>query len=393
MLLEETIERVRAEEASVRTLFSSDGGGEVRAGTSRLGLSEADYTRRLAETASFIEKIERGRLPFHYLKEAMTTSDFPVLFADILDRQLLANYRETQPIWQNIARKSTVPDFRDVKRVALDGAEGVLDPVDEREEYPEAALSETVDTYGVRKYGRRIDLSWEALINDDLDTFRSAPERLARGARRSEDKFATQLFVGANGPHASLYTNGFGNIVPGNPALSIEGLQTAMTLLSTFTDNDGEPILVEMTYLVVPPALEIVAQNILNATELLIGDVTNADAASLRARNWMANRVQLLVSPYIPHVAENNGNTSWFLFASPSSGRPALEVGKLRGYEEPGLYERVPNSRRVGGGEVMESFEDDSQAWKVRHVFGGTRMTETGGAKGTVASNGTGTGS
>jgi len=394
-LLNETLERINADEASIRGAFNGDG---RRAGSHRLGMSEADYTRHLAEAAEFVSQIERGRRPMYHLAEAMTTSDFPVLFADILDRQLLANYREIPPTWRNVARAGTTPDFRNVKRFSLDGAEGQLDPVDEREEYPEAALTENVDQYGVRKYGRRIDLSWEALINDDLDAFRSAPERLARGARRSEDKFASQLYVGSAGPHASLYNGTFGNLVNGQPALSIQSLQQAYTQLASLVDADGEPIAIDMVTLVVPPALKVVANNILQATDVFVGGWaagpgSGAQGTQLRTANWMANETRLVVNSYIPFIATSNGNTSWFLFADPNSGRPALEFGKLRGYEEPALFERVPNARQIGGGEVMESFEDDSQAWKVRHIFGGTRLTNTGGWRGTIASNGTGPGS
>jgi hypothetical protein len=49
----------------------------------------------------FVADDLEGRRPLHHLREAMTTSDFPLLFADILDRQLLANYEATVPTWQN----------------------------------------------------------------------------------------------------------------------------------------------------------------------------------------------------------------------------------------------------------------------------------------------------
>lgn len=381
---QETVEAIRSEEASIHNLFDGDHRVSDRRQTPK-------YKKQLVEAAKFVQRVESGSLPIHYLKEAMSTSDFPILFADILDRQLLAAYQEITPTYRNWVRGGTVPDFRNVKRVAVDGAESILPEVDEREEYPEAALVEAKDEYAVRKYGRRLDLSWEAMVNDDLDAFRDNPNRLARAARRSEAKFATQLYADANGPHASLYTVGYENIVTGNPELSVAAVQTALTVLSEQRDADGEPIVIEMAELVVPPALEVTAMNILNALEIEMRDTGGSDTQRLRAQNWLKSKFRLNVDPYLPIVADTaNGNTSWFLFANPSSGRSALELGKLRGYEEPALYERAPNARRIGGGEVMEAFEDDSVAWRVRHVFGGTRLVNTGGYKSTVASNGSG---
>lgn len=383
----ELIERLKGEEASVRRLFGGEGKrpGEL--------FVERRLTKRdLIEAAEFVHTIEKGKRPLWQLREAMSTSDFPILFADVLDRQMLGYYQETSPTWQTYCRRSVVPDLRPVKRFAVDGAESVLPEVEQGEEYPEAPLSESKDEYSVRKFGRRIDLFWEAMVNDDLDAFRRNPERLARAARRSEAKFATELFVDEDGPHADLYTAEANNIVEvggKQPELSIAALQAAFTLLSKQVDEDGEPILIDMVTLVVPPALKVTAENILNATEIWLKTNGGSDNETLRAANWMKNGVNLQVEPYIPHVAtDENGDTSWFLFSSPSVGRPALELGFLRGYEQPSLYERAPNARRIGGGDVQESFEDDSVAWRIRHVLGGTRLVNTGGQKATVASNG-----
>lgn len=389
MEFDQLIENLREEDAAASRRWESDDVRRLRSGSR--------YTAaQLAEAAKFLRAVEKGREPSHRLKEALATSDFPLMFADILDRQLLGYYQEVQPTWQAYARRSVVPDLRNVKRFAVDGAEKELESLDELEEYPKRQLEESKDEFKVGKFGARLDISWEAGINDDLGAFLRTPERLARAARRTESKFATRLWVDANGPHASLYKAEFNNIIEDSegkePALSIESLQTAMTLLASFVDEDGEPIVVDMVTLVVPPALEVVARNILNATELRTQTVGGAKDQELIVANWMKNRLNLQVEPYIPHIASTkNGNTTWALFATPSTGRPALEMGFLRGNEDPALYERVPNSRRVGGGgEASESFEDDSRAWKVRHVLGGTRLTSTGGFRATVASNGSG---
>lgn len=382
----EVIETLRQEEADVARLFEKDLGTPVAQSAKRI--QPAD----LLEAARFIEQIEKGKRPMYHLKEAMTTSDFPLMFADIIDRQMLGLYNDLPQTYQSIMRTSTVTDFRNVKRFAVDGAEGALPEVKERAEYPETPLVESKDEFAVKKVGRRIDLSWEAMINDDLDAFRRNPERLAIAARRSEEKFATELYIGSTGPHASLYTSGHKNIVTANPALTIEALQKAFTLLSEQSDADGEPIWTEMMTLVVPPALKVPAENILHATELWLNTAGGTEKEKLRVNNWMQNTLKLVVAPYIPRIATSNQNTSWFLFSDPNTSRPAIDFGKLRGHEEPAIYERMPNARRLGGGggEVNEAFEDDSVAWRIRHVFGGTQLNSTGGYKATVASNGSG---
>src|SRR3569623_3629395 len=130
---------------------------------------DPQYLAQLAEAATFIQEVLAGRRPAYHLQEAMTTSDFPVLFADILDRQLLADYQQVPSLWRQFARGNTVRDFRTVKRFAVDGGMGLLSDVKERAEYPEDKLPDaTPYTYAVTKKGKRFQLSREPLINDDL---------------------------------------------------------------------------------------------------------------------------------------------------------------------------------------------------------------------------------
>ena len=216
------------------------------------------------------------------------------------------------------------------------------------------------------------------MINDDLDALQNSPIILAGSARRSEERFITDRFVGVNGPDGTFFAAGNNNVVTSNPALSIASLQTAFTILAAQRDSDGNPIMIDAVYLVVPPALEVTARNILNATQIEVVEAGGTANQKLIAANWMANRTTLIVDPWIPVLATTaNGNTSWFLFASPTGNRPALEFGRLRGHEEPAIFVKEPNARRVGGGSVdpMDGdFDIDAIEYKVRHVFGGTLM-------------------
>jgi hypothetical protein len=383
MELLEVLESMRAGDASNAALFG-DAGTSVR-------MAGEKYQAKLVEAAKLLEDVLQGRKPMYYLKEAMTTSDFPYLFGDILDRQLMANYREWAVSWPNYCARKVVSDFRTVKRFWTTGGEAVLTEVAQGTEYPAAAITDQSPfSYAVKKYGKRLPFTWEAMINDDLGALQDMPARLGRAARRSEEKFATQLHVDATGPHASVYTGGNANVVTSNPALSISALQTAMTILGNMVDQESEPIVVETVVLEVPPALEVVANNILNAVQLWLD--TNASAGTAQQNlvtvNWMRNRMRLTVNPYIPIVASSsNGNTSWFLHAG--GDYAPFEMGFLRGHESPEIFIKAPNATRVGGGAINPldgDFDTDSIEYKVRHVFGGVALNP----KWTVGSNGSG---
>lgn len=385
----EVLDSIQAQEASPAKLFGGDGTTAKSAAAGlRRRLGPTKYAQQLAEAAKFMADIYAGRRRQWQFSEAMSTSDFPLLFGDVIDRQLLGSYMESPYSWNRYARRGRVRDFRSVKRDYLDGLEGTLLQPGQNGEYPEAGLSEGQYTYAVKKFGRRVPLTWETLINDDLDAFQSIPSRLGRAARRTEEKFATELFVGTTGPKSGTFT-----AISGNPALSIAGLQSAMSVALTQVDADGEPITIQRWTLVVPPQLQVTASNVLNAIEIrALTSGGGTSAQTLVTRNWAgeAGITGAVTNFYIPVIATTNGATSWFLIADPGEGRPAMEMGFLVGHEAPELYRKSSNSIRVGGGGEVDpmdgDFDNDAIHHKVRHVLGGVAMDN----KMIIASNGSG---
>ena len=333
----ELLETLKAEDASAARLFG-DAGQSIR----KVRRDTPIYKRALAEAAELVAGVYKGRTPMYRLQEAMSTSDFPLLFGDILDRQLLGLYQEWPAHWPLVAKRGTTRDFRTVSRFATDGAEAVLAVVPQGSEYPEAAMTETRYQYSVQKYGRRIPFLWETFINDDLDGLRNTPERIAKAARMSEEKFATDLYANVAGPDATFFSAGNGNLVTAGAgsALSITSLTAAFTLLWSQKDKDGNPIMSGQVRLVVPPALAVTAKNLMNATQLLAAAGGGVGTASdqLTVQNWVPGEIaQLVINPWIPIISTTGtfGATSWYLFADPGVGRPAIEMGFLRGKESP----------------------------------------------------------
>lgn len=378
-------------------LFGTDGTNVSRAVRRQESREYRSQLIRLSRIyRGMLDGSDRAKLAF---KESMSRSDFSYLFGDIIDRQLLAAYQTRTPQWPAYARRGRVRDFRTVKRYTLDGGEAVLNKVKELAPYKVRAVTDGSYSYSVEKYGDQIAVSWEATVNDDLDALADLPTLLGNAARRTEERFAVTLYSDSSGPISTFFstanrniinTTVVGSTVTPNPPLSIQALQLAMQVLMQQKNADGTPIVIEGMTLVVPPALMVVAENILNATQIMAasggGDGTGND--QLMTNNWMRNRLQLVVDPWLPIINTTSGNTAWYLFANPAVGRPAMEIGFLTGHESPELWVKSPNATRVGGGPVAAEegdFDHDAVQYRVRMVVGGTLMDP----KSAVSSNGT----
>lgn len=373
-LFQASVESIDRKTTDIHQMF----GGQTRTseGSSAAGRRQygrAQWDSWVLEAEHFVTDIIRGRRRLHDFAEAMSTDLFPSLFGDSLDRQLYGAYQAAPTTWRNYVRRSMVNDFREVKRFATSGIRGLLTAVPELSEHPRRTTTEAEYTYAVQKYEAGFGLSWEAMVNDDLDAFARLPQDLAQSAVDTEEYFATGLWAGASGLNTGFFTVGNNNILTGNPPLTRDNLQAAITLLMSRTDERNNPIAVTGVELVVGPGLALQAQEVISATEYrrvgANGDVT------IISGNGVAANLRTNVNFWLPTVASTaNAATTWAVFANPqTSGRPALEMGFLRGYEEPALYEKVPDMRRIGGGaEVPWSYEHGSAEKKVQHVLGGS---------------------
>ncbi|MFI7608807.1 Mu-like prophage major head subunit gpT family protein [Micromonospora sp. NPDC049366] len=370
-----TVEAIDARGNDIRAMFGGGGMTAVSRSTREAGVAQygrPQWETMVLEAERFVDEIIRGRRGLHQFAEAMSTDLFPALFGDSLDRQLYGAYTAAPTTWRNYCRRALVNDFREVKRFATSGIRGLLKETPELSEHERRTQDEREYKYAVKKYEAGFGLSFEAMVNDDLDAFARLPQDLAQSAVDSEEYFATSLWAGPSGLNTSFFTVGNDNILTGNPALTRTSLQAAITKLMKRTDERGNPIAVTAVELVVGPGLALQAQEIIDATEYrVIGPGGNITIIS---GNGVAANLRRSVNFWLPTVASTaNADTTWAVFANPdTSGRPAIEVGFLRGYEQPGLYEKIPDMRRIGGGEVPWSFNHSQQEKKVQHVFGGT---------------------
>jgi hypothetical protein len=342
-----------------------------------------NYEAQIKETIDLLSNAKG--LPQHrheyLLREALTTSDFPYLFGDVLDRQVLASYKAVDPVWKQFVRMGTVPRIYPQVggyRFGITGGDQHLEEVAEKGEYLASDRNEARYACYVKKYGRQFDISWEALINDDLGALKDTPERFARAAVRTEHRLVTGVYGGDCLAGTGLYTAAQGNV--GALPLTIANLENTVEAMAAFLDVNGEPIMNRAKYLVVGPGLEMTARQILtSATKMWLTGTAQAalaPSAAMPMTNVIAQYgLQLIVDPYIPVVCTGNV-LSWFLFADPAD-IAAMECDYLVGHERPEICMKASDKASIGGGEVgpmSGDFATDNVFYRVRDVFGCNRL-------------------
>ena len=341
-----------------------------------------EYEGRLVETINLLTN-SRGLAPHqaeYLLREALTTSDFPLLFGDILDRQMVAAYKAVDPVWKLFSKgRSTVKDFRVAHDYLISGGDQILAEVAEKGEYLASERTELRYEISVKKRGRQFDISWESLINDDLNALKDTPTRFARAASRTEHRLISALYANDVGTHTEgaggeLYQTGV-NSAAG--LLTIANLETGFETMAEMTDLGGEPIFNRPKFLVVPPALEMTARQILTSTIKSWHYGGDSEAFATAGPMPTTNVIEqlgliLVIDPYLPIVDTSNGDTGWYLFSDPND-IAAIGYAWLAGHEQPEIVMKASDKVSVTGapvGPMAGDFDTDNVFYRVRHVFG-----------------------
>jgi hypothetical protein len=321
------------------------------------------------------------------LKEAESTTDFPVLFGTVLERSLLGKYRIANPDWRTYIKTGTQNDFRKANLMKTYGLQGNMAEVRERGEYKEQAMGDGKFDCIVKKYGKAFGLSWETMINDDLGAFSDVADRLSNAALRTEYFQATSLIAQTSGPNTTLFGSGLrirltAPSITNKGTLSLNGASGADNVGTTITnmrkqyDEDGEPIMITRFHMVIPPDLELQAMKVLSSAALIAVGV-GASAAAQTSENIIAKLpITVHVNPYLPLIDTTHGTTTWYMFADLADGA-AAQMNFLRGHESPEIVQKMSDKLTLGGAAVSPlegDFDSDSMIWRVRHILGGTQL-------------------
>jgi hypothetical protein len=323
---------------ATKSRYAIDGANPVR-GLSLRELARQCLTRIGVRTEgmSTLEMVGRAF--------TQSTSDFPILLENAMHKALLSGYAVSADTWQRWCAKGTVSDFRAHNRYRV-GSLGNLDALTELGEFKNKTIPDGEKasiTAGTK--GNIINLSRQAIVNDDLGAFIGAASALGRAAARTVEADAYALLasnptVGA----AALFHADHGNLANA-AAPTVTTVDEARVLLAKQKDVSGND------YLDLRPAVFLSGLAYGSQARVLNTSQYDPDTANkLQRPNVIAGLFRDVVDT--PRITD----TKWYLFADPNEA-PVIEVAFLEGEDQPFL-------------DQQDGFTVDGSRWKARMDYG-----------------------
>ncbi len=257
-----------------------------------------------------------------------TTSDFPIILGDTVGRVLRDAYQAAPSGIRRLGRQTTARDFRAVNKIML-GEAPLLEKLNEHGEIKAGTMAEAREAYKVETWARKIGVTRQVLVNDDLGAFADLARRMGQAAAETEARIlVTLLEAGSgNGPTMSdgktLFHADHGNKAGTGAAISDATLSAARLALRTQKGIEDRTIRVTPRNLLVPPALETTA-------EKWLASIAPATAADV---NPFSGSLSLVVEPRL------TSPTRWYVTADPGE-IDGLEFAYLSGAEGPQVESR-----------------------------------------------------
>jgi len=261
-------------------------------------------------------------------------------------------------MWPLIARRATAPDFKNIRRLRV-GEFGNLPIVVEAGEYTLARVSEKKETYVLAKRGYRFGLTWETVVNDDLNAFGTVLVNMGRAARRTEDAvvIAVVLANAALADTVALFHATHANLASGGDV----GAPSVVTFNKAFSSMGIQHGLSADAYLNIQPSV-ILAPHALRGT---IGTMLTSAFDPASNKGHVRNIYQGRLTEAYHAALDAASTTGWYLFADPNV-LAALEACFLEGFEQPTLEEK-------------ETTNSDGREYLVRHVFAAAAIEHRAG--------------
>lgn len=290
--------------------------------------------RRVADMARFL-LASRGVHDAEFLNDdkairkaffSHSTSDLPDLLGDSVGKVLLDTVAGGDAQYLQFAKLVKTPGLHPRKPVNLSGVSSVT-AMAEGAPYKRQPLSDTAESYSVAKSGGAVEITFEALMRDDLGGLGDLAVQQGYALMDYRNQMVADLFAENSGygptiQGGNLFSSANANLVDtgSGGAFTVARAAALAVLLAAQTDAQGNKRPRKGKFVVVPTALG----HITNA--LLLGEYLQTSGSS----ETRTNEIKGLIPITFDWLASS---TKWYLFGDPAR-TPVLEVATPDGMDD-----------------------------------------------------------
>ena len=326
------------------------------------------HDEKVVEAGLLLKRAEAGNITaIATLKEAFSTSDFPVLLGQGLQATAITAYKDTPKEFEDVVFDTTVPDFNRRRLVDLWGADE-FERVREGEEYRGGTKQTTDLEHGLGKYGKVAKVTWELFLDRRFSDIADFPRDLAQGAIKTQNSAVADLLVKNGAWNADFFKS------VSNLPLTADNLQKAINELAIRENHRDELVDVSSLYLVHGPALRSQVQALLVHLEKVEITTTDGSKSTKQVQdNPFRNVVKPLESRSVGKRLGTDSGTAWALIQGKGSDLPSIIRTSLAGHPEVDIRVENAQGQSLGGGALSPtdgSFKDDTISYRGRAVTG-----------------------
>lgn len=309
-----------------------------------------------------MEMLQRANRPHggtmrELMARALTTTDLPMLLVDTQRRVLMEAFEQAPETWHLWCGTGTATDFKKNKAVGLEGDFTLLEKP-ESGEYTKGHLQEFGEEWFIREFGRKMAISRQSLINDDLNALVEIPRAYGEACARLIGDIAFEAMVAEPnnmGDGKPLFSTEHNNLYvgAGGPP-TVESIGQVVTGMSLQKNSYGFPITIVPRFFLAPVAMKTVAEQFFGTQLPGAGPVVGTGEKPLIYNPYGGDIYQRI---YDRRLDAHDVNT-WFMAAE----RRTVVVYFLDGVQSPYIEEQI-------------DFDSDAIVSKVRMDVGAKAMS------------------
>lgn len=282
---------------------------------------------------------------------ALTTTDMPQLLVETSRRTLMEAYEQAPETWRDWCETGTATDFKAGKALGLEG-DVTLKKIPEYGEYTDGRLAENAEEYRVETFGRKLVISRQAIINDDLGALTDMPRLYGEACAALVGDVAYAALTDATlgmGDGKPLFDSAHHNLFTGKGGTpTVENLGAVVTGMELQRDSFGKVVTIQPRFFLAPIGLKTACESFFN-TQINAGPVVGTQAQPLVYNPYGGDFFRRIYDRRLDMA----GATTWYLAAA----RSTVKVFFLGGVQAPYIESR-------------DNFDTDGFETKVRMDVG-----------------------